>query len=336
MNPKNLISILVIIFFISTILSVVSLFYTVNKTTISGSAVDQIGTISLIIEESEEPPPPPPPGGAGGPSRGGGEAPTISEADLIFSDQILKIITKVNRPTTKEFRITNPSSITKRIILEIEHLSDKITPSEQQFKIFPGETKRVTLNVLSEEVGVETGKLIVKESDNTYVIPIILETESEKVLFDVSLDVRPKSLLPGEDITAQAVIYNINDIGIVDEKVEYTIKDFTNKLILEDEETITIETQATTSKIFTLPEFLQAGNYVVIVQVLYQDSVGTASEPFIVRKIEVPTQINFFYIIIPIIVVLLIILTILFEKRIKKKKLRVEEKMREVMTDFRD
>jgi len=333
MNPKNLISILVIIFFISTILSVVSLFYTVNKTTISGSATDQVGALSLIIEEEPEVPAPE---AGGGPSGGGGTTPEVRAVDLLFSDQILKIITKVNRPTIKEFKITNPSSSAKDVTLQIEQLSDKITPSELELKIFPSETKIIILNVLSDEVGVETGRLVIKTSDNTYAIPIILETESEKVLFDVSLDLRPKTLLPGQDITAQTVIYNINEIGLVDVDIKYIMKDFTNKLILEDQEKITMDTQATTSKTFTIPEDLKEGNYVVIVQVIYLESVGTASEPFIVVKIEEPSQTDFRFVIIPLIIVLIIILGILLEKRIKKKRVQVEEKMREVMTDFRD
>ena len=94
-------------------------------------------------------------------------------------------------------------------LIEIEQLSDKITPSRKQFTILPQETKTIILNILSDKVGVETGKLIIKTQTKTYEIPIILETETEKVLFDVSLEVRPKIVLPGQQVTAQTIIYNI-------------------------------------------------------------------------------------------------------------------------------
>lgn len=333
MNHKRILSILVIVFFISTTLSVISLLYVVNKTTISGKATSSQGAISLIVNEAEKEPSPA--AGAGGLSGGGGVAtPSIREADLIFSETTLKIITKINRPLTKELTITNPSSSAQQVLLEVHQLSDKITPSESQFTVFPDETKTITLTILSEELGVETGTLAIKTTRKTYGIPIILETESERVLFDVSLEVKPKTLPPGEEIIAQTIIYNINDVGLVDIELSYFIKDFNNKIILQDKESITLETQATTSKTFKLPQDITEGDYVLIVQVSYQDSLGTASEAFIVKKIEKPFPFNI-YTIITIILIIIFIIILLLQKRSLLKKIeqyedQPKEKLREV------
>ncbi len=329
MNKKNILSILVIVYLITSVLSVISLLYAINKTTISGKATTQQGTISFILEESAEPAPAPSLGG--GPSGGGGtEAITEKEQDLTFSEDTLKIITKVHRPYTKQFIITNPSETSQTGTIEIEGLSEKITPSESRFIIFPKESKTVILHILSDEIGVETGRMIIRTSGKTYAIPIILETESVRVLFDVSLEVKPKTVFPGEKITAQTLVYNINEVGLIDVKIAYTIKDFDNHILLEDEETVTLENQATTSKEFIIPPGTKEGEYILIVQAVHEDSVGTASEAFTVGKIEKPSAFNIYYLLIALILILIVIMALIIHKKNKKKKI-TERRMKKLV-----
>ena len=393
MNQKKILSFLVIVFLISSILSVISLFYAVDKTTISGHASNE-GSISITviqvcgnnicavnedcsadasyctdskcyeptctngcgettvanggtdeacsgstgctggncqcdgsgncISSGATPAPQPSQGGA---SQGGKAEKKEKEEDLQFSEYKIKIITKVNKITTKEFKVINPSKNTKEIKIDIEKLQDKVTLSENTFVIQPGQAKTITLTIFSDTVGVETGRMILATPTKTYAIPVILETESENVLFDVSLEVKPKTVLPGDEISAQTVIYNINEIGQVDIDVVYSIKDFYNNLILEEKEKITIETQATTSRKFRIPVDAREGEYVIIAQVSYQGVVGTASESFFIGKIEEPSIINVYYIIILIILILLFIILIIYKKRKLVKK--VESKMQE-------
>ncbi len=121
---------------------------------------------------------------------------------------------------------------------------------------------------------------------------MIIEAETPEVLFDLSIDLEPKTLQPSKELTVHATLFNINYVGLVDVNINYIIKDFNNNIILKESEIINIETQATFSKTFKLPADIKIGDYVLIVQSEYQGTIGTASESFTVSKLEYPTTIQ--------------------------------------------
>ncbi len=391
MNQRNILSALVIIFFISSILSVVSLFYAVNKTTISGKASE--GTVSIVINnicgnnicvENEncsddatnctdtkcyEPTctngcgqsavangqtdeactgstgctgtdckcdgsgncleggiSPSPGGPTGGASGGGGSSISDTKPRLIIEPEKIKLISKINEPFKKDITLKNLMSRELRVRLELVGV-DKITALSKRLVAIPPKSEvSLTLEGLSNVIKVYTGSLnAYVEGQLTNRVPIIIEIESEEVLFDLSLDIKPKLITREEnELTALTTIFSITRIDSpVDITLNYFIKDLEDNVILQDEEIIVMEEQATTSKIFKIPEDVIDGEYVFIVQAQYKNSVGTATESFTINRaipsIEQPIKAYQRYnLLILIIIALVLILIFILNKKLKQ------------------
>jgi len=245
----------------------------------------------------------------GDPSGGGGEKLKEKKGINVLTERI-KSLTKVNEELKQRISIQNLDDDTKTITIEVEGIQNIINIIDS-FTLKQKEIKTIPFDVFSSDPGVFTGKIIIITDDQREEIPVIIEVETKQVLFDLSIDLKPKSLNSGEKITATITVFNVNEIGRVNVDIEYIIKDFNNKIILQDKEVITIETQATLSKSFTVPQELPEGEYVFIIQALYQGTRGTSSESFSVGKVELPLRILkplSYLIMIPIALVICIII----------------------------
>jgi len=341
-NKREILSILVIVFFVSSILSVVSLLYAVNKTTISGRATSSEGTIFFSIEEGDEEPEPEPtlaPAiGGGGPSGGGGQA--EGKANIIVDREEIKLVVKQNELTKERIQITNNGQKSTSVTITIDSIAGIVSISDRSFVISPGETKIIILSILSPDTGVFTGTLKIETPQQRKTIPVTIEVESQEVLFDLSIDLDPKDLFPSEKLTVLATLFNLYEAGLLDVTIDYSIKDFNNNIILEDTDIVTIQNQATFSKTFTIPPNTEPGEYILITQAKYVESVGTASESFTVKKLEIPKKSNYLlYIIIFIILILIILAFLLLRKKeeaIEKidKKAHQEKKVKKLIKHY--
>jgi len=348
MTQKEVLSMLVVIFFVASILSMISLFYMVNKTTISGKVSE--GTLSIVINNvcgnnicvggencsadasnctdnlCYEPTCTNGcgqtlvangftdevctgntgcvggncacdglgnciAGGApsvGGPSGGGGSS--IGGKVIGVVEERTKAVVKVNEIFKQRVTIVNFGELSTKVSIDVIGLENIIRVINPVFSMGAGETHIVVFDVLAKNAGVYTGQLVIRTKEGSVFVPVIIEAETKQVLFDLSLDIKPKLVVPGEKISVQATLFNLNEIGLVNVEVSYIIKDFEDKTILEENEMVSIETQATLVKTFTIPEDIAFGEYVFIVQVSYGGTVGTSSELFTVGKLEAPAQ----------------------------------------------
>ena len=258
--------------------------------------------------------------GAGGPSGGGGSS--ISPGELILYTENIKAVAKLDEIIKKRITLKNDGEKSRIINVQIEGIDDKVEIIDS-FIIQAGEIKTITIDLSSSELGVFTGKIVLLSDDQRLEIPVIFEVESLQVLFDLTLDVKPKFLLPGEEVTASITLFNINSIGLVNVDIDYFIKDLNNNIILQDKEVISIDTQATFSKSFILPD-LEDGEYVFIVQASYQGSVGTTSESFQVGRIESPSP-STSSILALVIMAIIIFAVIIYEFHRKIKHLPIKD-----------
>ena len=85
-------------------------------------------------------------------------------------------------------------------------------------------------------------------------IQTVIEVESEKVLFDISLDIPSayKNVNPGQEITVYSTLLNMGGLTDVNITIEYTIKDSNGKDIIREEESMIVGKQATFTKKFQL------------------------------------------------------------------------------------
>jgi len=224
---------------------------------------------------------------AGGVSAGaGGAGVSIPELSFSIDQEFLKISVKKNELLKKQIKITNTGSSLLDLIIDLQELKMVISISENSFKLKPGEEKIIDLNLLTGigvAPGVYVGSILIKAGEQiTKLVKTIIEIESERVLFDISLDIplRYQTVNPGDEFLVQSTLLNLGGLSDVDVSIEYQIKNSKGETILKEEETVKVGTQASFTKKFIIPDDIALGEYVVIAVVKYQDSVGTSSEAF--------------------------------------------------------
>lgn len=226
-------------------------------------------------------------GGGGGTTRGGAIGPSFS-----LDQEFIKIQLKKGSLLTKPIKVINTGDTILDFMIDLQELKDVLFISEPNFKLKKGEEKSIDLNVITGKgiaPGVYIGNIHIKTNNLlSKLVQTIIEIESEKVLFDISLDIplAYKNVNPGQEITVYPTLLNMGGLTDVNITIEYNIKNSEGKDIIKEEENITMGTQATFTKKFLLPKDLPFGEYVLVAVVKYGDSVGTSSETFSIGEFK--------------------------------------------------
>ena len=104
--------------------------------------------------------------------------------------------------------------------------------------------------------------------------------------------------------------------------------------MLEESETLAIETQTSFVKRFSMPSNARYGDYVVYVKIVYADSVATSSAVFKVREKPFTTLIKTAYILSAIIVISAIAIVMFYLiRRMKRLESRINRKDRKIVLE---
>ena len=210
----------------------------------------------------------------------------------------------------------------------------KISPEE--FDLEAGESKIIRVDFIAREnipsglslsPGVYIGKIIVSSNKINQEILVAIEVESKQALFDVKVSVPYKftEIRPGEELLAEVKAFNLGRTGLVDVKVEYTIKDFNNNIVLEESETLAIETQTSFVKRFSMPSNTKYGDYVLYIKIIYVDSVATSSTIFKVVEKPFANLITAAYVLSAITILAIISIIILYLiRRMRRLERRID------------
>jgi len=228
--------------------------------------------------------------GGGG---GGGAAPVeiIKEVKtgIEVSQELIKMFLKKGEISTAEFSIKNIG--TDPVIILIENSENNmlsISPKALSLESNGTQKVKITVSAKETEPGIYPAEIIIKTKDIVKKVNLIIEIESEKVIFDLTLDIPPESrqLLAGEELTFNPTIFSIT--GELNKEIEifYVIKDFSGNIILQETEKLTIKDQLTFLKRLKLPQDIKVGKYVIAVSVKYKESFGVTSNVFDVITIE--------------------------------------------------
>lgn len=259
-------------------------------------------------------------------ARGGSK---IEKPSFEVDQDIVKVLVKKGSSLRKSINIKNTGDFLLNVIIDLQELKNVISLRENSFALKPNEEKIVDFDVLTGAgvaPGVYIGNILVKAEDILKTIKAIIEIESEKILFDVSLDIplEYKTVNPGDELRIQSTLLNLGGLQNVDVLIEYYIKNTRGDTIIKEEETISVGAQASFIKKFLLPDDLALGEYVISAIVKYQDSVGTSSETFNVGNAEIG---NTFWNIGIITGILIIIMLVVY---FQKKGLKNIEKMQKI------
>ncbi len=274
---------------------------------------------------------------AGGGGGGGGGAAKPIKLDL--STEITKVVLNEKQKLDQEIEIENNGDVD--LIIEIENpLEDVLYVTPLSFSLPPGQSAKIYLVINPYEKalpGIYSGELTITANSGARktvkTIPIIIEIESEEVLFDSSLFLSKSSLLPGEELKATITLFNLRKIIPANVELIYTISDLKNNVIYEEKETIELGDQASFLKTFPIKKELAAGQYLLAIKIISGESFATTTEMFTVEK--VPSALAgmaapiaekpFLVLSIPLLLIaILIVVVVLFFsiKKLKKSRLK--------------
>jgi hypothetical protein len=314
---------------------------TCTKQSYSGKTL-VFNVTDFSVYSAEETPEIPGTGQVTGTSSGaGGSTEQKASGNIQIDKEIIKVKIKPEQEFNVSFTIKNNFSGSLDFNLET-NLKDLLKFSEEKFSINSKNSKEIVLIFKASNktnLGVYSGKITIKTSIQTLEIPVILEVESQKVLFDISLDIPSeyKEIIPGNDLLLQVTIFNIGSLENVETSVNYLIKDLEGEVISSQEEKITVKDQLTFSKRINIPGTVKLGTYVAAIQVSYDNTLGTSSDIFRVVAKPSLTKKYIPYVIFAVILAIILIIIIKILKNRKKEtdktlytyKKKIEEKSQE-------
>ncbi|OIO42871.1 hypothetical protein CO155_03000 [Candidatus Pacearchaeota archaeon CG_4_9_14_3_um_filter_35_19] len=149
----------------------------------------------------------------------------------------------------------------------------------------------VSFNSAGLNEGIYTGRLKISNREEKF-IPLVLELESENVLFDINVDISPQytEVSPGEKILAQIKVFDLvsggtsEGFGTTTVDIEYMVLGLDGRVFSSEMENLVIDQKGSVTKTFMLPDDIPEGVYVFASVVSYGDSTGVSSKLFIVSS----------------------------------------------------
>ncbi|MFH1711551.1 MAG: hypothetical protein ABH840_04525 [Nanoarchaeota archaeon] len=201
---------------------------------------------------------------------------------------ILKVAIKSNSSLDTYIRISNLDVSSKEFNAKILDVGDLASLDKPNFEVDSEGVERVKISFFNSgirEPGIFLGRLVVSSGVEEIIVPIVVEIESEDVLFDANFDLFPtENIFPGNKINAEIKIFDLSRIGTVPVEMKYFVKDFFGKTVTEGTENPVVKSQVLIAKSFDLPKDLATGDYVFGVVMTYKESVGTSSALFSVEE----------------------------------------------------
>lgn len=146
------------------------------------------------------------------------------------------------------------------------------------------------------DLGTYVGTIKITGPSDSMMIPVILEVESDIVLFDVNLDIPPaySSIEQGEKLIYQTKIFDLTasgglqeGLGSVSVNVEHTVYDLKGSILLTQSEQQIVNKQSQITNTIDFPQGFVSGVYVLSTIVNYKNSSGISSQTFeIIPKSE--------------------------------------------------
>lgn len=233
-------------------------------------------------------------GAGGGGGGGGGPLPTAEEPkkDFSISPSSIKEQLVLGAAKTKAITIKNTGNAALSFSLSVATVNEFVFLSDTSFSLEAGQEKIVEVNIIGKKLGSYIGEIEVAGDGIKKSISVVIEVESEQVLFDAKIDIPSgyKEVRAGSDLKAQITLLNVGPPRKVDVTTTYIIKDKKGNIVYEATETFAVEKQTSFVKSFKMPANLQPGEYLAIIEVRYENSFAVSSELFKVLPKEEAMQ----------------------------------------------
>ncbi len=233
-------------------------------------------------------------GGSGGGGSGGGglsigdSAETKKLTDFSVSRNLVKVSLQPDSNAKETLKIENTGEKALELQITVKNIENFLSlPTDElvSFRLEPGEKKELHLNFnapYNQQPGIYTGKVLVISEGMQKIIDVIIEVESIAPIFDIDVEVLPQyqKVFPGDEVIAEIKVFNLRGSGRVDISVDYSIWDIDGESIVEEHETVAVDTQTSLTRSIRLPTNSNPGSYIFYTKVAYDGTVGSASDIF--------------------------------------------------------
>ncbi len=261
-------------------------------------------------------------GGGGGGGGGAAAVPRMAEKvpkpSFLVSEKLIKATVKESQRAEKHLLIKNTGDVTidMSIFNNVSYLA--LTPESFTVPVEGEQEILLAFNPWQDAVPeIYSGKLTFvgtyQDIEISKTVPVIIEVESERVLFDASLDLERNLYHPGEILGATITIFGIFP---GEAQAVYGISNLDGKVIYTEEEVISVQQQVSFAKQILLPETTAPGEYVLSLKIIHEESFASATELFVVEAppsalagLAAPlSQRPYFVLSIPLILLLMLML----------------------------
>jgi len=216
-------------------------------------------------------------GGGGDGGGGGGGGPELEPFSVNPRDTSLELTEKDS--IAEEIKIVNIIDCAITLDFSLEGFDSTASLSSTSTTLLPGEV--YSLFLISEllDPGVYTGKVLVSSGNIVKEVLVVLTVRSEKLLFDISLEISDefRKISVGKNVSASISIYNLDELLEAGEiNATYLIKDFSGNVLYEDSEILFVEDRTNYNYVYPT-DFLSAGEYVIAVENIYQGGFAVSS-----------------------------------------------------------
>lgn len=221
---------------------------------------------------------------AGSPGGGGVIVEKVEEPvkDFSVSPISIKEQLALGAEKTRTIAIKNIGNTALSFNLNVVTVGNFVSFSENSFSLAPGQEKSITAKIIGRQLGSYFGAIEVVGDGIKKSVDIVIEVESEQVLFDAKIDIPSayREVEAGGELKAQITLLNVGPPRKVDVTTTYIIKDRAGNVVYEASETFAVEKQKSFVKSFSIPKNLKPGDYLVIIEVRYENSFAVSSELF--------------------------------------------------------
>ncbi|MBI2124718.1 hypothetical protein HYT92_02900 [Candidatus Pacearchaeota archaeon] len=187
---------------------------------------------------------------------------------------------------TKTISIRNAGEEPLDFSLDVYTINDFVFLSDRSFSLVPGEEKIIEANIIGKKLGSYIGEIEIEAGGLKKSVTVVVEVESEQALFDAKIDVTTayKEVKNGDDLKAQITLLNVGPPKKVDVTATYLIKDKRGNVMHESSETFAVEKQTSYVKSFRITDNYKPGDYLIAVEIRYENSFAVSSELFSVTQ----------------------------------------------------
>ena len=266
--------------------------------------------------------PGPPSAGGGG---GGGGAGAITPTPMFtLSPNILKAFLRQGEIVTQSFTIKNNgvTPITVNITIgDLGDLGDLVRLSDNLATLNPGETRTITVDFIARDdttPDLYMGRIHFESGGVLQYISVALEIETKNPLLDVAVNIplQYQEVSPGDELLAQITLYNLG-ATFGDVSLEYIMRDSNGNTILNQTDSIAIQTQTSFVKNFKIPSDAPFGEYMLYVRADYSGKIASASTEFGIVSVSTREKI-YIILIISLVVVIAGFIGFIIIRRINK------------------